>query len=228
MNLTISSSSQAKFGTARLAPDEPRANSFSGGIRLSSSRRGCFAAAVIVLAMLSSEVSAHGDDHPPVLRSGSSQFTFFKSPKPVPSMSLLAEHRSPSDLEMFRGRLLLMNFWATWCAPCVEELPALGRLQKLLGNEMFAIVALSIDEADIDRPAAFVRRLGVTGLNVYQDMTGRATEAFPLYGLPITYLIAGDGLMVGYIVGAVRWDSAEAVAFLQHYMDGGDPGATVD
>ncbi len=139
-------------------------------------------------------------------------------------MPILAEDGSLLDLGRFRGKLVLLNFWATWCPPCIDELPALDRLQALLGNDLFALVALSIDEGDIDIPVSFVRRLGLRSLSVYQDFTGRAKNAFPLYGLPITYLIDQRGLVIGYIVGAAKWDSPEAMKFLKHYFVQAVPG----
>ncbi len=139
-------------------------------------------------------------------------------------MPILAEDGSLLVLSRFRGKLVLLNFWATWYPPCIDELPALDRLQARLRNDPFALVALSIDEGDIDIPVSFVRRLGLRSLSVYQDFTGRAKNELPLYGLPITYLIAQDGLVVGYIVGATKWDSPEAVKFLSHYIVRAVPG----
>ncbi len=161
------------------------------------------------------EAAAHGSDHPT---------THLKPQRPAPMMPILAEDGSLPDLGRFRGKLVLLNFWATWCPPCIDELPALDCLQALLRNDTFAVVALSIDEGDIDIPVSFVRRLGLRSLGVYQDFTGRAKNAFPLYGLPITYLIAQDGLVVGYIVGAAKWDSPEAMKFLNLYIVRAAPG----
>ena len=78
---------------------------------------------------------------------------------------------------------------------------------------------MSIDGSGINLPVSFVRRLGLMNLKVYLDFTGRAQNAFLLYGLPITYLIDPDGAVVGYIVGAAKWDSLEAIDFLRHYME---------
>ena len=164
---------------------------------------------------------AHGSDHPADLRNARNQFTHLMRPRPAPLVPILAQDGSRLDLGRFRGKLVLLNFWATWCAPCLYELPALDRLQALLGNDAFAVVALSIDEGDIGGPISFVERLGLKHLTVYQDFTGRAQDALPLYGLPISYLVDGDGLVLGYIVGAVEWDSPEALGFLRHYLRAG-------
>ncbi len=85
-------------------------------------------------------------------------------------------------------------------------------------------MALSIDEADMEVPVSFVRGLGLKNLDVYLDFTGMIARAFPLYGLPITYLIDQRGLVIGYIVGAVKWDSPEAMKFLKHYIAQTVPG----
>jgi thiol-disulfide isomerase/thioredoxin len=170
-----------------------------------------------ISAAWASEAAAHGGDHPTALRNAPNQFTILRPQGPAPMTPILAEDGGLLDLGRFRGTAVLLNFWATWCPPCVQELPALDRLQSALAGQGLTVVALSIDEGDIDVPVSFVRRLGLTNLAVYQDFTGAAANAFPLYGLPITYLIDRDGRVIGYIVGAVDWDSAEAVAFLRHY-----------
>ena len=130
----------------------------------------------------------------------------------------MAEDGGALELRRFRGKFILLNFWATWCAPCVRELPALDRLQALLGNADLEIVALSIDDAGIEKPVSFVRELGLTRLHVYLDLKESAVKGFPLYGLPISYLVDRKGLVIGYIVGAVEWDSPQAVNFLNYYI----------
>jgi thiol-disulfide isomerase/thioredoxin len=175
-------------------------------------------AVVIFLALTSTAVFAHGSDHPTELRNTRNQFTYLEPQRPAPPVPILTEDGGLDNLGRFHGKLVLLNFWATWCAPCVDELPALDRLQGRLGTDGLAVVAVSIDESGINLPVSFVRRLGLMNLKVYLDFTGRARDAFLLYGLPITYLIDPDGSVVGYIVGAAKWDSPEAVDFLRHYM----------
>ncbi len=167
---------------------------------------------------------SHGD--PPILRNGRNQFVVLRPLKPAPTTIIIAGDGNALELRHFRGKLILLNFWATWCAPCVRELPALDRLQALLGNEDLEVVALSIDDAGIEKSVSFVRELGLTRLRLYLDFEVMAVKGFPLYGLPISYLIDRKGLVIGYIVGAVEWDSPEAVGLLNHYIQDTKPDAS--
>ena len=178
----------------------------------------------LLLSFLPQEAAAHGSDHPPALRNARNQFVFLRPQKPAPMTPILAEDGSMMVLDRYRGKVILLNFWATWCPPCIRELPALDNLQSILGGRDFTVLALSIDEADIEVPVSFVRGLGLKNLDVYLDFTGTTAKAFPLYGLPITYLIDRRGLVIGYIVGAADWDSPEAMKFLSHYIVRAAPG----
>ncbi len=179
---------------------------------------------LFTLSFLPQEAVAHGSDHPPALRNSRNQFAFLRPQKPAPMTLILAEDGSMMILDRYRGKVILLNIWATWCPPCIRELPALDRLQAALGRRDFTVMALSIDEADMEVPVSFVRGLGLKNLDVYLDFTGTIAKAFPLYGLPITYLIDQRGLVIGYIVGAAKWDSPEAMNFLKHYIVQAVPG----
>lgn len=178
----------------------------------------------LMLAFAPQEAAAHGRDHPPVLRNAGYQFAYLRPQKPAPMTPILAEDGSIMVLDRYRGKVILLNLWATWCAPCVRELPALDRLQSSLGGRGFTVMALSIDKAEMEVPVAFVRGLGLENLDVYLDFTGTIAKGFPLYGLPITYLIDRRGLVIGYIVGAVEWDSPKVMKFLNHYIARAAPG----
>jgi len=168
---------------------------------------------------LDTRVAAHGPDHPPPLRNNRNQFTFLEPPTPAPMTPIVDEHGSLLDLGRFRGRVVLLNIWATWCPPCIRELPALDRLQSALADRDFKIVALSIDSGDIEVPTSFVRGLGLKTLSVYLDFTAAMVDTLPLIGLPTTYLISREVTMIGYIVGEVAWDEPAAIAFLTHYIE---------
>ena len=117
-----------------------------------------------------------------------------------------------------RGKVVLLNLWATWCPPCVREMPALDRLQAKLGGPDFEVVVLSEDRAGAPLVIAFYDRLGLTFLGKYLDPNSRAMRALKVLGLPTTILIDRDGNEVGRVIGPAEWDSDAAVALIRHYV----------
>ena len=133
-------------------------------------------------------------------------------------------------LSNFRGRAVLLNVWATWCPPCIREMPSLAKLQEDFGGAAFEVVALSIDRGGAPVVRAFLRALGIESLGIYLDPGERAVyrttddaraDALPLYGLPLSFFIDRQGRLVGYLVGAADWNGREARAFIRHFRDGG-------
>jgi thiol-disulfide isomerase/thioredoxin len=122
-------------------------------------------------------------------------------------------------LSDFAGRVVLLNLWATWCAPCVREMPTLDRLQAELGGPDFEVVALSSDRAGAAAVEPFFRTHGLSRLGVYLDPQGEATRALGTRGLPTTVLIDREGREVGRLEGVAEWDSPEAKALIRAYID---------
>jgi peroxiredoxin len=113
-------------------------------------------------------------------------------------------------LESYRGRLVVLNFWATWCPPCVAEMPSLQRLERALGPEGLAVVTVSTDEDD-EVLQEFVTRHGLT-LPVLRDPGGRvASGVYRTTGYPETFVIDRDGTLLSHTIGPAEWDSAEAL-----------------
>jgi thiol-disulfide isomerase/thioredoxin len=126
-------------------------------------------------------------------------------------------------LSDFRGRPVVLNLWATWCAPCVEEMPSLDRLQRDFPG--VAVVAISLDKAGPAKVRAFFKDQDLQHLRVYSDPKMTSMRQLGVLGLPATLLIGADGREVGSLSGAVDWDSGparRAVAALTH--DGGPGG----
>lgn len=129
------------------------------------------------------------------------------------------------SLERFRGKVVLLSFWATWCPPCRRELPSFERLKALVDPQKLAIVPVSVDKTDKTSIASFLRHLSVNNLAIYravpQPIVAPAEEPapFPLYGMPITYLIDRDGAVIGYVTGEVDWTSPEALSFLAYFTE---------
>jgi thiol-disulfide isomerase/thioredoxin len=113
-----------------------------------------------------------------------------------------------------------LNFWATWCPPCIAEMPALDKLQAEMGGKDFAVVAVSTDREGIKKSAPFYRRAGIKNLTLYNDTRGNLLDAFKVKSLPITVLLDREGRVIGRMEGAAQWDSAEAKALIAHYLKG--------
>jgi thiol-disulfide isomerase/thioredoxin len=116
-----------------------------------------------------------------------------------------------------RGTVVLINFWATWCPPCVHEMPSLERLQTELGGDGFEVLAINEDrEARVIGP--FYDHFGLTQLRGYHDPYGRLSRQLKVTGLPTTILIDHRGNEVGRVVGAAEWDSPASIALMRYYL----------
>ena len=118
----------------------------------------------------------------------------------------------------FKGRAVLLNLWATWCAPCRAEMPSLDKLEAADGDSHFQVVAVNVDTARLDKRAAFLDGIGVKTLARYADPSGDAFETLrkdgKALGLPVTLIIDKHGCEVGAVEGGVKWNSAQAQALV--------------
>jgi thiol-disulfide isomerase/thioredoxin len=152
----------------------------------------------------------------PALAGSFADFTVNAAPSPAPEVGFMLDGK-PMSLADFRGRIVLVNFWATWCGPCVAEMPSLDRLEAELGGEEFAVITLSEDR----NPAViapFYEKHGLRHLKRYHDPSGGLSRAFGIRGLPTTVLLDREGREVGRIEGPAEWDSAEALALIRHFI----------
>jgi thiol-disulfide isomerase/thioredoxin len=117
----------------------------------------------------------------------------------------------------FRGQALLINFWATWCAPCIRELPSLARLQTQKKSSKFTVLAVSTDLKGKKIAAPFLERLNLTSLPLYLDSEMEFARSLGVKTLPTTILIDRTGNVVGSLVGLAEWDSAEALALIDYF-----------
>ncbi len=118
----------------------------------------------------------------------------------------------------FRGKIVLLNVWATWCPPCREEMPTLDRLQAKLGGAEFEVLALSIDEEGVPAVKEFYQELGIDALRIYAGQSSMPPSALNVLGLPTTLLIDREGRELGRSVGPAAWDSPEVVVLIRQHL----------
>ena len=118
----------------------------------------------------------------------------------------------------FQGRFVLLNVWATWCPPCVKEMPSLDRLQAMKGDSGFEVVALSIDRQGLEVVQPFFQRTGLTRLAIYLDREARSMPALKITGLPTTVLIDPAGREIARWPGAREWDQPATVAEIDEHI----------
>jgi len=136
-------------------------------------------------------------------------------PKPVPELRFNDAEGRAHTLAEFRGKVVLLNIWATWCEPCREEMPALDRLETKLGGERFHVVPLSVDQQGPAIARKFYAEAGIKALPLYIDPTAKAAFTVDAAGLPASLLIDRQGREIGRHLGAVKWDDPQVVERLR-------------
>jgi thiol-disulfide isomerase/thioredoxin len=139
-------------------------------------------------------------------------------PRPVTGASFVDGRGALKTLAEYRGRGVVLNFWATWCAPCVKEMPQLDRLKNILNPDGITVLAISEDRAGAPLVEKFYRINDLRNLDVLIDQGGKVLRGSNVRGLPTTLLIDAEGREVGRVQGISEWDSRDVVAFLQRCL----------
>ncbi len=146
-------------------------------------------------------------------------FAMHPQPKALKEFKFVSGDLKAASLADFRGKLVLLNIWATWCGPCREEMPTLDRLQAMLGGPDFEVVALSIDQGGVAVVKDFYEELGLKALRIFVDPSMTAPVALSTLGIPTTLLINREGREIGRYTGPAEWDGPEVVAVIRSYID---------
>ncbi len=156
-------------------------------------------------------VALRGRDGRPLNRGKMTTFVFKKQPA-APSKD--PEFEGPQGKTMtladLKGKVILLNLWATWCGPCRKEMPHLDELQAELGSDQFEVVALSIDRGSAEKPKRFLEEVGAKSLKFYHDPEAKAGFALMAIGMPTTILLDRQGREIGRLVGPAEWHSEDA------------------
>ncbi len=185
-------------------------------------KRNALAAALfaLILAVVQAgaQTPAATGQAPPLVGAFGHNFTLLDPPVPAPLETFAALDGAAVRLADFKGRVVVLNFWATWCAPCIREMPSLDRLQAALKDRDLSVLAVSIDRGGAKVIVPFAERLRLEHLGLYHDDKGALFQAFGVTGLPTTFLIDRQGGTVGAYPGAAEWDGPEARALIEHYL----------
>lgn len=125
----------------------------------------------------------------------------------------------PADLNQYKGKLVLLNFWATWCPPCIKEMPSMQRLQNQLSDKPFQVVAVNLAQNARTVEGFFQQQSFEFSLPVYLDEQAQGFKNFDLQGMPSSFLIDAQGNLLETVVGGREWDEPDTVEVLRKLLN---------
>jgi len=138
-----------------------------------------------------------------------------RPPKPMPDLEFLDADDKSLRLANLTGKARLINLWATWCAPCVKEMPSLDRLQAALPRDRFVVLPISLDGPSKAKVAPFYKDRELTNLGIYYDKGRKAMSVLGVSLLPTSILVDPAGRELGRIEGDADWDTPEGIALMK-------------
>lgn len=155
----------------------------------------------------------------PLSRGDMAAFVFKKEREALPPLVFVDGTGKQRALAEWRGKVVLLNLWATWCAPCRKEMPALDALQSKLGGDKFEVVSVNIDTRDPTKPKAWFEEVGIKHLTYYADPSAKVFQELKAigraFGMPTTLLIDPHGCELAYLAGPAEWASEDAIKLVQ-------------
>jgi thiol-disulfide isomerase/thioredoxin len=146
------------------------------------------------------------------------RFVLHDKPLAAPIDSFIDQNGNEATFSDFKGKVILVNLWATWCAPCRKEMPDLNELQKSMDNEKFEVVLISENQDGIESSVAYLDEYNITHLDTYLDTKRKIARAFKTNAMPTSVLINADGYEVGRLLGPAEWNSGDAKALINYFI----------
>ena len=173
---------------------------------------GIIASAIVAVALIATG--------PAAAESGVDKLVWSDDLQPAPDVPFRNGEDQAMSLADFRGKVVVVNMWATWCAPCLREMPTLDTLQAELGGDDLQVIALSQDAEGISVAAPFMAENDWPNLALYVEPSHDFARAAGVRGLPTTLIIDRDGRMVARLQGTAEWDSEDIRSILRELMTG--------
>ena len=147
--------------------------------------------------------------------SGLEKLVRVEPPSVLPEVSFVDGEGRDRNLGEWRGKVVLVNLWATWCAPCKREMPSLDRLQAKLGGADFAVLPISLDRTGPEKPRQFLTSNGLKNLDLFLDRSNTLMQTMRVPGLPLSVLVDRQGREIARLAGPAEWDSTEAETMIR-------------
>ena len=147
------------------------------------------------------------------------KLVFHDAPRDRVDETFRDQYGNGVNLSDHQGKIIVLNFWATWCPPCRAEMPSIDRLAGELAGDDLAVLALSTDRFDVERVVAFFDEIQIQNLRVLQDRRGAVARKSGILGLPVTVILDRQGREIARMQGEAHWDSDDAKAILKQIIE---------
>ena len=171
-----------------------------------------------VLISFKSYTPSKNDEIKEYLVGNLKDFEFAKEEQNISKYNFINNLEQKISFSQFKGNVLLVNFWATWCPPCIKEMPSLDRLQLKL-NKNFKVLAISEDRNGIKKVKDFFAENNINNLEQYFDVKGKLAKELELIGLPTTLVVDKKGYIIGRYQGDIEWDDTEVIKFINNFIE---------
>ncbi len=138
---------------------------------------------------------------------------------PVVDISWSSLSGKTVSLSDYKGKVVMLNYWATWCGPCMQELPSINRVQASMASDKFTVIAINIDRNGAQTAGPKARELGLKALDLFIDPKTLSARKLGIRGMPSTYLFDTQGRQIGKLEGGAEWDAPESVALINYFIE---------
>ena len=153
------------------------------------------------------------------LKEGINGYRNLSNTPEAPAIEFVDKDGKKATLADFKGKTVLLNFWATWCPPCIKEMPALNELGKEFKKKDFVVVAIATGRQGRENPDRFLEKRDLTDIVSYHDPDQEFLRLFDINTLPVSFIIDDKGFMQGGVVGMTEWNSPEAKTVLRELLN---------
>jgi len=175
----------------------------------------------IFIIFVSLSINSYSNEHKSsineYLKNELEDFELSKEKKNISNLVFNNYKEEKVSFSEFKGKVLLVNFWATWCAPCIKEMPSLDRLKYKVGDN-FDVIAISVDRDGINKVKDFFDNNNIKNLEKFFDIKNSLAKEMNLFGVPTSFFIDKNGNIIGNYQGDMEWDNLTVIEFIKYLI----------